>query len=547
MKNQNKNQNRSNGNNKKQNQQYVGKQRTDRPKNKQGHQRSVNNFTPYTTGKGDKQQRREEEVIDTTLRQSTGNPIELYTKYSKFASDAANLPFALPLGARMNLEFTTQLGRRSWAVPGIMRIVWTPAIGISKDFTSPINRSSTRFFTYLRSNQKASAQYDHQDITMMELALDSCYAFHAMCERIYATANAVTPLNEYYTRALLNAQCVSLDDVSKNMQDFRSWINSFAYNLSQFALPKGITLFDRHRWMGENYYVDSPSSRAQTYIFVPRGFWIYDNTVETGSQLTFLDYAAPNVTTYTIAQLMAMGNQMLNAIAGDEDFAYISGDIYNFYGGEVYAVPYIEESLITVPKYDEVVLSQIENATVVGEFTASPIITQNPSVNSGAILFNPTISRDMLISGNAMNFHHDSPTSDQVIEATRLMAVPLEPASGKVVTGIASCGTELVNRLDIWQVNPDTGANRFFSTGGNVLLLYPTQPSLITQIASMTYMAQFDWAPGMWVFLQQTESWGFVGSTWDIDNFNVIPDDQIKYIHEACLWSLFEVGNNRQE
>lgn len=524
--------------------------------NKQGKQQSVNNFKPYKTGQGNKKDRQFEEAADTILK-SESNPLQYYTKYSKFAEDAATIPFSLPVGTPF--EFTVDNLTTKWAVPGIMRIVFSPTVGVARDYTSAINRSSTKFFTYLRSNQKASGPYDHQDITMMELSLDSAYMFHAMCCRIYETMNAVTPVNEYYTRALIASQGVSFTSIQSNMQDFRSWINQYAYNLGQFAMPKGITLFDRHRWMCSNYFTDGKSSKAQTYIFVPRGFWKYDNTVETGSQLTLVPYASQSSsstagTLYTYEQLVEMGNSLLNAFAGDEDFQYISGDLYNFYGGDMYQVPYLEEKDLLVPLYDETVLSQIENAVILGDFAQSPVISQNPTVNNGAIIFNPQFKASGIIHGTPINFHWDSPTPGEIIEATRLSAVisPKVDASGNEVELLA-CGTELVNWLDVYQINPATGSPRFNSIASqSIAISDDTHTSVVSGLTDILHLAQFDWAPLVMVFEAATSgaslgAYTFRGLTWDIDNFQIIADNYLEQIHNACLWSLFEVGNNRTD
>lgn len=534
-----------------------------RPK-KQGMQDSVNNLKPYRDGVGDKSQRQAEEIADTADKMarrkrkgdkdsqggpkvSESNPLSYYTKYSKFAEDAARLPFALPVGAPVN-ETVGTIGVK-YTVPGIMRLVWTPTIGVSSDFTSPINRSSTRFFTYLRSNQKASAQYDHQDITMMMLALDSAYAFHALCSRIYETANLVTPVNEYYVRALIAAQGASLDDVAANMQDFRGWINQFAYNIGQFAMPKGIALFDRHRWLCENYFLDSETQKAQTYIFVPRAFWQYDNTVATGSKLTFKPFIEPlaegSKLQYTIAELMQYGNDLLNAIAGDEDFQYISGDIYNFYGGDTYSLPYIKEMDVIYPVYDKTVLSQIENATITSDWSTTPEVTQNPSVNEGAIILNlnPQYVND--VSYTPMNFHWDSPSPGEVIEASRLcVVVESVPEGGYKIT---SCGTEVVNWVDIFGINPATLKPRYNPIIAADFLIRSTDTpaDLVQRMTDVLHLAQFDWAPRVAFTENVSGPAKWVGQTWDVDNFQLVPDSYMKLIHEACLWSLFEMGANR--
>lgn len=514
----------------------------------QGRQKFVTATDPFrrqlTDRNSSRGARREAEIADTAAVLARDNPVAFYTKFSKFSRDAATLPFALPVGEPFTVSEVAPI---QTSVPGVMRLQFIPAIGVSTDFTSPINRSSIRFYTYLRANQKASASYDHQDITMMEVAMDSAYMFHAHLTRMYKVVRDFTPVNEYYSRALITAMGGIFDDLKKNLQDFRAYINTLAYNLGQYALPKGITMFERHRWMCEGLYTDGPTSKAQTYLFVPAGFWLYDNTVTTGSQCTFKEYLPAGNTPkqYTTAQLMEFGDVLLNAISNDSDFSVISGDIYNYYGGETFKLPYLNENDAILPSYQEVVLSQIENATIVGAIDRSSlVISQNPTVNAGAILFQPAITPSYYFYAQPfMNFHHDSPTPDDVIEASRLMAFV---ENNKVV----ACGTEIICQADIFGVNPDTKGFRSNQLANTILIAEGTtsQTRMVSMIFDLLMVAQFDWAPCIrFYFKNGDDPWKLVGWTWDIDNFSYVDRKYIEMIHRACLFSLFEVGDNGED
>lgn len=522
-------------------------------RNMRGQQRVVTSGTPFREDfnrrDSSRNVRREAEIADTGAAMSRSNPVAYYTKFSKFARDAANLPFSLPLGDIFNVYDAGSTIKV--AIPGVARVQFIPAIGVSKDFTSAINRSSIRFYTYLRSNQKASAKYDHQDISMMEVALDSCYMFHAMLRRLYGIVRDFTPVNEYYSRTLVAATGAIFNDVKANLQDLRAYVNTFAYQLGQYALPAGITLFDRHRWMCEGLYTDGTSEKAQTYMFVPAGFYQYDNTVETGSQCVFKEYLPAGTATkqYTVAELMQFGNELINAVSNDADFATISGDIYNYYGGETYKLPYVDENYIVVPAYSEVVLSQIENATIVALNRDSLTISQNPDVNEGAIMFTPGAAPATRWFGSYMNFHHDSPSSDDVIEASRLMVIPSDDRSNGILNEIEMCGTEIVVQLDIFNRNPETGAFRFNPITAVVhpLTSTATLQEVKAEIRDILHLAQFDWAPGVRVHSIVPDpnfSDDFLGWTWDIANFQFVDNMYLKQIHLACLLSLFEVGTN---
>lgn len=517
-----------------------------------------------------KQERRGAEYVDTGVKMSDGNPVSIYKKFDKYATDAANLPFALPVGSAVHVSYhvggvsetdNTTTVKSDFVVPGIAALYFTPTLGVSNNFNSAINRSSIRFYTYLRSNQKASGTYDHQDVSMMELSLDSCYMFHALLSRVYGIVNGFTPVNEYYSRSTVAACRVDFEDIRKNLQDFRAFINSFAYNLGQYALPNNLELFFRHRWMCEGMYTDGDTTKAQTYMFVPSLFWKYDNTVATGSELTpvyWYTRTAPNKY-WKYDEIVSLGMQLLNAVSNDNDFSIISGDIYNFYGGDVYKLPYIDESYAIVPTYDKTVLSQIENCVICGDLrdtTEYPLkVTQNPSVNEGAIIFQPVayIKNGIFPNECTMNFHWDDVKPDDVIEATRLLPVAdLEDHSHDWVV-ISQCGTEIVNSMAIITRNASTLASEvyWYQSGGMMLDLTNTSPDLNMEVVKkIGLLAQFDWAPQQSLVVRTGTTaapiYNRLGSTWDIDNFDVVPQNYISNIHNACLLSLFTTEVNRE-
>lgn len=541
----------------------VGKNQFRERGNKiQGRQRDTDAppFRDQDNLKG-KRARQGAEVANTGARMSRENPIGMYKKYDKFTTDAASLPFALPVGTIFTLgdDLYDVVGddeeNIKVVIPGVMRIRFYPVPGISRDFTSAMNRSSIRFYTYLRSNQKASGKYNHQDITMMTVALDSCYMFHGLCRKIYSQMNLFTPANEYYSRAIIAACGADFDDIQAHMQDFRAYINAYAYSLGQYAMPADYEFFNRHQWMVEGTYVDSDTLKAQTYLFVPSVFWKYDNTVTTGSQLTMLRYlpVGQSNPAYTFEQLRNIGDTLLNAVSGDEDFAVISGDIYNFYGGKTYKLPYVDENYAVLPTYDKTVLSQIENLTIVGELTDNTTISQNPEVNAGAIIFRPVVAHTngRAMQYSPMNFHWDRPTPDDIIEASRLMATTeMELVEGGGTEYVKHCGTEIVAAVDIFSRNPSTGAFRFIELNTNVIELAATATAddVVNVVGRLLHLAQFDWAPGVRVYQLQPAGTTpkFVGFSWDIDNFDEIPENYLANIHLGVLLSLFKIGTNEE-
>lgn len=527
---------------------------------------------PYKTGEGSKQERRLEETADTAAAMSRENPIRLYTKYEQFAHDAARVSFARPLGTKFQeviVDGSDTVHTTNRVTPGIMRILFSPAVGVSDSVDSPLNRSSINFYARLRSTQKAFGDYDHQDATMMMIGIDSAIMFHALGRRIYGLLRDMTPTNKYYSEMLITASGVDFHATIREIQDFRAWLNEFALRIEQYALPKNILLFDRHQWMCEGIYTDGTAKRAQTYIFVPAGFWKYNGTAENGSQLDYVQYINPatdlpgvGVTPMTLQAFMDIGDSLIAAMSNDADFATISGDLYAYYGGDVYKLPYIEETYQILPSYDETVLAQIENAMIAGPFaeTYTPVISQTSTVNNGAIMFQPVVqfpattydaqASYRVLSTPSMNFHVDTPSEDLVIEATRLMlSFGSLTSSAGTPTGryIARCGTEIVHAIDIISKNATTGVPSYFRINRPMLSI--KNNSTAQQISYITMrllqLVQFDWAPRVGVDIINAAvtptSIQYGGDTWDRETTDNIADSKLDTITTACLYSLFNI------
>nr|QXV86464.1 capsid protein [Rat picobirnavirus] len=504
------------------------------------------------------------EIEDTAFK-SGSNPYDFYSQFPNFARDAATIPFANPLGAILTEKAT----ETDYTVPGLMTIAFYPTVGVSHDYTSPMNRSSIRFYTYMRSIQKASAAYDHQDITMMVTALDNVIMFHDLLVRAYRVMNLWTPVNEYYPRALIAAMGLSYDSLKANLSDFRLYINNLGFQISQYAIPQDVKMISRHRWLVSGLYTDSEATRAQTYMFVPQGFWKYDNTVATGSQLTYVEWlgtiASPNI--HTFEQVVTFGDGLMNAMSNEADFAIISGDMFSFFNGNVMILPEVQEKEIILPTYDKVVLSQIENLRIAGKWGQgyTPIISQDPSVNGGAIIFEPQMKARSFNADSGsnlssylnsrssvkMNFHNDSPSAEQVMEASRFIytaEVNNEESSNNGNTVIKSCGTELVSGLRIWHINPTTGSYRFYEMSSPLFLFQATSTvgAVAANFQSITDFYQFDWAPMIDVFVYQgsagDHTFTYEGLLADVDVFSYIYDNYIENMNTAALYSLWNIS-----
>lgn len=513
-----------------------------------------------------KRERRDAEAADVLDKDvlSKSNPYTWYANFPNYAKDVASLAFGIPVGQPI------PVGPNDYTVAaGVMAIEFIPSPGISKDLTSPLNRQAARFQTYLRSIQRSAANYDAADTMMYMLAIDSLYMYWAFLRRVYGVAQLFTPTNKYYPRRLIQAMGVDPDDIMLNLADFRAYVNRFALNIGRFALPKEFDLIQRHMWMCNGLYTDSPTTRAQTYVFVPYAFWVYNNTVTTGSQLDYTPFGttddSPNSKTFS--QLVQFGDQMVKALENDDDTMSISGDMYRAYGPSgLLTVEETGDNYAVLPVYDETVLSQIENSVACGAETVvqggSLNITQNPSVGNGAILYDPYfqggnfqittgnyVANVPLMTGGAiLNMHMDSPSPEQVMEATRLTSVGDEVIdtvqTAPINIKLAATGADIVVQYRIGVTSPaNSAAVRFLRKASNTIWIDNTATTSL-QTADVEWLAlsqQFDWGP--MTYLAKLVS-GTVDASWiaaDIDNMTYAQAQQIFNIHEAATLSLLDI------
>lgn len=527
------------------------------------------NKKKWNRGNSTRNQRREKEAIDSMVHVSESNPFAWYDKNSQFTKDAAALPFGTPLGANILVGSSDHV-----TMAGVMRISYYPTVGYSKDLTSPINRQSFKLYNHLRGIMKAAAAYDAADIMMYLMAADSMFSFWALMRRAYGVAQLYTPLNRYYPRLLLAAMGFD-PSIANNLAEFRAYINKFALSLGSFVVPESFDITARHMWMNSGLYLDSETTRAQTYVFCPNNFWIFDNTVTTGSQLKpayWQVQGANTPTLHNLSDIQAFGDAMLNAVINDQDSIMISGDLSRAYEGRNRKLEMTEEGYVVLPIFDRTVLSQIENATICGDVVdATPTnfrITQDPSVNNGAIIFRPYFkvgeiqntsgSRfwypEMTLTNRVLNIHSDSPNTEQVMEATRLMAAVSSPLDDSFTEStpfqLDVIPADVVSGIWIFRYNPDTypayntlaikRQNMCFTNGGNGLL---GTTALLSYFQSEVLKRQFDWAPLTYIYqyVSDTLALNLLDISGEIDNLTIIDAQQLQNLHEAAMWSLFTI------
>lgn len=479
-----------------------------------------------------KDARRDAEIADTAERAFKGkrkgkgrpkrgsNPESWYNKHPQEVKDAGSISYGTPTGGIMRVDSVEGYSNYTGLdirMPGVVSIEWIPAVGVSHDKTSPINRGAYTAYVELRSKLKLANTYDSQDMMIALVAVDSALAFHEMGRRVYGSARIpAPPENKYYPRTLLQALGFDPDDILQHLADFRNYLNVFASQMYAYAMPQGMTFSDRHQWMSQNVYLDADNLKAQTFVFKMAGFWAYDNTVTTGSQLNFQSFGGTGTAgLLTYADYVRYGEQIINTLLGDDDIGDIMGDLKNAFGDSAFRhFATTEENFTIVPVYNEEVLEQITNAKFCGSARAATMnIRQNPSVNEGAIIFEPQfydgLEGNPNVQDNAhfchaplLNAHLGTEPIDN-IEKTRLTAVmgkaagtePWNGADNVAYCDLLYCGTEICTYFQIYR-KPFTGDLSNLALKLTNSLVYTTTDqwsAIITVLADILWLQSFDW------------------------------------------------------
>lgn len=519
---------------------------------------------PVADQKGDKSQRRDAEIMDTAMKgvyRSGSNDPAWYSKDPQLVKDVASFPFGMPSGTPISMTSASLNANALVKVPGVMAINFTPVLGVGSVLSDPINVAATNLYTYLRQEQSASAKYEAADLMMYMTALDSLYALHAHMRRIYGCASAYLATSYYYPKGLLWAMNVDADDLISNLAQFRAIINYFGSSLNKYKLPSHFTYITRHQWMCDGMFTDSQSPKAQTYMFVPSNVWMYDNTYSTGTRL--VAYALTGTGTGGLMQVKdfeTAWTTLFNAIRNDEDVGQMSGDILKAFPNNVLVAPSIPSDYLVTPEYDERVMMQIHNSQAVGRLLtadASTSITQDPSVNSGAIvtkygLYLRQVASDWaspIATGinavHVLNYYKQDVTPDDVMEATRLMAHgTITKASGAtdLTVNLTTCGSEIVHDYTIVTYNQEYGTfsnNRLNNDMGIVGDIdYPIVADALN-IAGQ--VSQFDWSPQVRIWYNDgSGSWKLGGYFSDFDVYTVLTESNLSELHRVALLSEFD-------
>lgn len=489
------------------------------------------------------------------------NDAAWYALSPRLLENAASISWHRPTGSAIggkNVKFNHDL--TPYSLPGVITLNVRTCPGVSTDGNSALNTASRNLYTFVRHANSGHSNYNSPDLMLYLLAVDQVYAFICNAQRLYGIMNVFAQENRYYPKHIVRALGFDYDDMLSNLANFKFWINSFVLKAGSLCVPGGFSVYLRHSFMFQNVYMDEPSAKAQSYAFVPEGFYVYDETTNPqGGQLTWSELSGTG-TPITFNALRAFGDSLLNPLLESEDLAIMGGDILKAYGVDaLYKTSTIPDDYVTVPVHDVEVLDQIHNCIIIPKHynVTDMDITQN--VNLNCLLYNPTLedllnervvnSENVLCSSPTVTLYHDDITPGDTMVCTRLMPT-LKPISGQDYKyHFESVGSEFIHGADFWWLHTDgTVVRRDLNPDQHVKLPVSgviNGVALHDFLMKITALVQFKYAPRMFITYFYETSSGWVKTwfqpIWDVANWSNIDPYVAKNMDDTALLSMFNV------
>lgn len=451
---------------------------------------------------------REDKIRDISETKAS-NDVRWYAHNPELLRSAASLPFSSVTGTSLPWTDTGATAPTLPSVPGVMSLQWIPSIG--GIFLDAINQAKDSIYSFTVHANSRNTSYTAEDEMLVILAGANLFATLAAGIRAYGVMKTFDQQNKYLPEALVRAMGFSYSDLKQNLNNMWFDLNEMIARSSQIWIPNDLPFIERWFWMNTNIYMDGDSVKSQYYLFTPLQVLNY-NEIDS-DQGGFLEYVpfANTSTGLTWEAYLEIVNAQFQALLESEDRGVIFGDILKAYGTEhIYALSPISVEYTIAPVYDREVLTQIENATIYN--TQADSIVQNPDQAKLSMRWKTktgqAVYRQFLPSVKTLNFHQkETPTPEQIMVATRLMALGSQIVSGwssgtetaNSAVCPKTCGTEVLGAAVIFYYTWNSSGKMELDSQYFESYLIPIGSGWSpTQVKKLNMWSAFDWAP--WVY-----------------------------------------------
>lgn len=476
------------------------------------------------------------------------NDASWYTGDSTLTFDAGRYNWYYPNGTLINGVFPGK-----FSIPGVLAMYICPGVGVSLDHSSAVNVAARKQYTWIRRSKSSYATYDPSDLMQYEIAMSQAYQFYNWMCRLYGLLNLYSQINRYLPDALLSANLVDYKDLRSNMSDFLFYINEFGSLLGSLASPATLPYFKRQAWLYSSVYTDDHSGKSTLFMNCPSGFYVYD---EANASLVWTPLSVTPANYIGFAGIVALGESIIGAILGSQDFWNISADILNAYGNDILTVSPLPVDYLVVPTFDLEVLSQIQNTWITGSISVTQHANDITQDANGDLVYNPRIPMsgspasviNLMNKPNVLvNMYKDDVTPNDIFVATRMLP------SFYVSNGVGyidSCGTEICTSARLYYFYESNSGPAFNHTSFSRFLNfgnYSASPVFNSSNAGVvSKLSQISYHPYVYAYSlvndgSSNPTLDNIFLVGDVSNYTIMNPNDLGKIHLASLFSLFNV------
>lgn len=262
--------------------------------------------------------------------------------------------------------------------PGIMTHDYTPVFGALNSVGNDAEEMSRMVYANMRRVISGQRGYDSNTVLQYLLSIGSFITAFSELHRVLAASHNRQTQNKYFGERLVEALGYDYDDLANNYNSYITQLNMLTATSQTFILPKGISLFERWRWLNSSVFMDGDDVKAPLVAFIPTGFWKFDVLDKTGTYgrnnintvatqkgfrlsptattaefgLTFINYQKFNTLELRKTRFQSIINELRKVshlYMDNKDFNLIAADMLKTYGEDVHTLmPFDPQTLLNI-------------------------------------------------------------------------------------------------------------------------------------------------------------------------------------------------------
>lgn len=534
-------------------------------------------------GANDRNYKKRSEVEQ--ISRDTDNDPGWYARNDVMLTAAASFPYAYPVGSTVDLNnpiLNTLAGTGSkYVVPGLMTLAVSPAFGRSDNGQSALNVAAQAVYSKVRHTNSGARNYNAPDLMVYLICMDQVYSYINYLMRAYGMATLFAQRNRYLYDALLLSQGINPNSLRRNLANYRAAINVLIDKAAQFAVPATMPVFRRHAMLYAGLYAEGETVKDQLYMYVPDAFYKFslDSDGAGQAELSPCNWTQPHQTHSFVGEgvdfgvLLDYGEDMIRRLVESEDFGLISGDILHAYASNVLTLQTLPEVYPIVPETNLNVLEQIKNATCIKYDVAIGNIQQDATkaylVHTAHASYNKKfeepgqseqyytgqrVAIKALMENKLVSTIRSNPTPSDSMEITRLTLGAINYGSDNSTSSWVDLiyGAEIPIRAHYFGYSYDTadGQWKLFTMASSYTDAHyvgETANLEVNEVRRYARMSSFKFHPCDHVLVFKdgvtapavSFTDGFM--IFDVDNFTVLSNDNLKQLHEIAIMGLFNV------